>query len=398
MVKRCLASLGIKWMVRNKTRFILCWISYAIVSVFLITVYSFSSSISSEVQELISSDAVCNQLHIQNFRIINDAVVNDMTMEWINNAKNDLEATDVRIIYETSSVVDRISGDKESSNEVIRFDPNYSLIMENDKSEGYIYTGTEIINMDNAIVTESYAMSNGWSVNDALGKEIVIISENGVKNKYTIVAVISEISKASYLNKSNIYIPIDKDDDYPISLCTLDFPEKTNIADACQYVDDSGYVYTTTLINTERMEVVSNSYEKICTFIGVILIFICMMCLVNSMMITINENSAFMELFRLMGLTIGNYRFFTCFLCMIQGAIGGIIGVLAAVIAKNGLFHILEYLELEGLSIVENFQIDSKICVLVLLADIIVSVVIGVLSFNISMKNSAESIADEELI
>ena len=55
MVKNCLMKLGLSWMLKHKERYVLSWISFGLISMFLIFVYSIAVGITSQVKDYASA-------------------------------------------------------------------------------------------------------------------------------------------------------------------------------------------------------------------------------------------------------------------------------------------------------------------------------------------------------
>ena len=79
-------------------------------------------------------------------------------------------------------------------------------------------------------------------------------------------------------------------------------------------VKDYGSAFSEESISVDRMNEIASQYSIAGTVIASIFVIVCMVSLINSLLVTIGENSAFMDLFRLLGLSGNDYMFMTCFI------------------------------------------------------------------------------------
>lgn len=161
---------------------------------------------------------------------------------------------------------------------------------------------------------------------------------------------------------------------------------------------DKGYACGTNSVNAEKMNEVAEQYTWMGTLIGGLLAAICILCLVNSLLVTLGENAAFMELFRLMGLTKGNYVFMTCFTAGVQGIIGGGLGVGCAFLLCGPIFQWLKVRGLSGMEILSHVQVSTMACVASVGICLAVSVITGMIALRLLPKADAETVADNELL
>ena len=151
-------------------------------------------------------------------------------------------------------------------------------------------------------------------------------------------------------------------------------------------------------VSVDRMNEIASQYSIAGTVIASVFVVVCMVSLINSLLITIGENSAFMELFRLLGLPRNDYMFMTCFVSSIQGLIGGLLGVLFAFLLTEPAYRIVKSLDLKGTDILKELRIDPRSCVITLGICVLVSVISGLAAFRLSSGAKADAVADAELI
>lgn len=163
-------------------------------------------------------------------------------------------------------------------------------------------------------------------------------------------------------------------------------------------VKDYGSAFSEESISVDRMNEIASQYSIAGTVIASIFVIVCMVSLINSLLVTIGENSAFMDLFRLLGLSGNDYMFMTCFISAVQGLIGGLLGVLFAYLLTDPAYRIVKRLDLKGTDILSELRIDQRSCILTLGICVLVSVITGLAAFRLSSNAKADAVADAELI
>ena len=160
------------------------------------------------------------------------------------------------------------------------------------------------------------------------------------------------------------------------------------------------YVQTdpTAVISADRMKEIASQYSLTGTVIAALFVSVCMVSLVNSLLVTIGENAAFMELFRVMGLRKSDYRFMTCFTAGVQGLIGGTLGILLSLFLTGPVFQIVRKTDLKGMDILTDLHVSLFACFLTLLICVGVAILTGLAASKLSGNVSAEQVADNELI
>lgn len=396
MVKRCLMKLSLSWILRHKERYVLSWISFAIISLFLIFVYSLAGGITSQVEDYVKNDHTSNQINIRNIRITEEGPDAGLDTDQVVSLAKELGVQGVRALRTEEAKIASLEGkegDYRKASAVKYYAP-WGLMLANDYTDATSSIGQiEGLKDGQAIVSEEFLRQSGSEEKDIVGKTIRMSDGN----EYTISGLVKDLPQGSFLNSYMVFLADEKMED-TVDFATFDFSEETDIKSKIKVIEDYGYSYSTNSISADRMNEIASQYSLAGTIISVVFIVVCMVSLINSLLVTIGENAAFMELFRLLGLTGKDYMFMTCFTAGIQGLIGGISGVLLAYITTGSLYKLVRNLNLKGMDIIKDLQVTPKSCVMTLLICVVVSVLTGLAAFKLSSKVKADTIADSELI
>lgn len=396
MVKRCLMKLSLSWILRHKERYVLSWISFAIISLFLIFVYSLAGGITSQVQDYVKNDHTSNQINIRNIRITEEGLDNDLTTDRVTSLAKELGVQGVRALKNEEARISSVDGKSGEYQKVpvVKYYSPWGLMLANDYTDVTSSSGTIAgLNEGQAIVSEDFLQQTGTTEKDILGKTIRMTDGN----EYTVSGLVKDLPQGSFLNTYAIFLADEKMTDN-VDYVTFDFSDETDIRSRIKVIEDYGYSYSTNSISADRMNEIASQYSLAGTVIAIVFIIVCMVSLINSLLVTIGENAAFMELFRLLGLTGKDYMFMTCITAGIQGLIGGILGVILAYVTTGSLYKIVRNLNLKGMDILKDLQVTPKSCVMTLLICVVVSVLTGLAAFKLSSKVTADTIADSELI
>jgi len=396
MVKRCLMKLSLSWILRHKERYVLSWISFAIISLFLIFVYSLAGGITSQVQDYVKNDHTSNQINIRNIRITEEGLDNDLTTDRVISLAKELGVQGVRALKNEEARISSVDGKSGEYQKVpvVKYYSPWGLMLANDYTDVTSSSGTIAgLNEGQAIVSEDFLQQTGTTEKDILGKTIRM--NDG--NEYTVSGLVKDLPQGSFLNTYAVFLADEKMTDN-VDYVTFDFSDETDIRSRIKVIEDYGYSYSTNSISADRMNEIASQYSLAGTVIAIVFIIVCMVSLINSLLVTIGENAAFMELFRLLGLTGKDYMFMTCITAGIQGLIGGILGVILAYVTTGSLYKIVRNLNLKGMDILKDLQVTPKSCVMTLLICVVVSVLTGLAAFKLSSKVTADTIADSELI
>lgn len=396
MVKRCLMKLSLSWILRHKERYVLSWISFAIISLFLIFVYSLAGGITSQVQDYVKNDHTSNQINIRNIRITEEGLDNDLTTDRVTSLAKELGVQGVRALKNEEARISSVDGKSGEYQKVpvVKYYSPWGLMLANDYTDVTSSSGTIAgLNEGQAIVSEDFLQQTGTTEKDILGKTIRMTDGN----EYTVSGLVKDLPQGSFLNTYAVFLADEKMTDN-VDYVTFDFSDETDIRSRIKVIEDYGYSYSTNSISADRMNEIASQYSLAGTVIAIVFIIVCMVSLINSLLVTIGENAAFMELFRLLGLTGKDYMFMTCITAGIQGLIGGILGVILAYVTTGSLYKIVRNLNLKGMDILKDLQVTPKSCVMTLLICVVVSVLTGLAAFKLSSKVTADTIADSELI
>ena len=396
MVKSCLMKLSLSWILRHKERYVLSWISFAIISLFLIFVYSLAGGITAQVNDYVKNDHTSNQINIRNLRITEEGLDDDLNTDKVVSLAKELSVQGVRALKSEDAAVASVAGkDGEYQKvSVVKYYSPWGLMLANDYTDMTSVSGQVAgLSDGEAIVSESFLQQTGTDEKDVIGQTIRMSDGN----EYTISGLVKDLPQGSFLNTYSVFLADENMADN-VDFVTFDFSDETDIRSKIKVVEDYGYSYSTNSISADRMNEIASQYTLMGTIISVVFIIVCMVSLINSLLVTIGENAAFMELFRLLGLTGKDYMFMTCFTAGIQGLIGGIFGVLLAYITTGSIYKLVKNLNLKGMDIIKDLQVTPKSCVMTLLICVLVSVVTGLAAFKLSSKVKADTIADSELI
>ena len=396
MVKRCLMKLSLSWILRHKERYVLSWISFAIISLFLIFVYSLAGGITSQVQDYVKNDHTSNQINIRNIRITEEGLDNDLTTDRVTSLAKELGVQGVRALKNEEARISSVDGKSGEYQKVpvVKYYSPWGLMLANDYTDVTSSIGTIAgLNEGQAIVSEDFLQQTGTTEKDILGKTIRMTDGN----EYTVSGLVKDLPQGSFLNTYAVFLADEKMTDN-VDYVTFDFSDETDIRSRIKVIEDYGYSYSTNSISADRMNEIASQYSLAGTVIAIVFIIVCMVSLINSLLVTIGENAAFMELFRLLGLTGKDYMFMTCITAGIQGLIGGILGVILAYVTTGSLYKIVRNLNLKGMDVLKDLQVTPKSCVMTLLICVVVSVLTGLAAFKLSSKVTADTIADSELI
>ncbi|MBP5186740.1 MAG: ABC transporter permease [Clostridiales bacterium] len=389
-------KLSLSWILRHKERYVLSWISFAIISLFLIFVYSLAGGITSQVQDYVKNDHTSNQINIRNIRITEEGLDNDLTTDRVTSLAKELGVQGVRALKNEEARISSVDGKSGEYQKVpvVKYYSPWGLMLANDYTDVTSSSGTIAgLNEGQAIVSEDFLQQTGTTEKDILGKTIRMTDGN----EYTVSGLVKDLPQGSFLNTYAVFLADEKMTDN-VDYVTFDFSDETDIRSRIKVIEDYGYSYSTNSISADRMNEIASQYSLAGTVIAIVFIIVCMVSLINSLLVTIGENAAFMELFRLLGLTGKDYMFMTCITAGIQGLLGGILGVILAYVTTGSLYKIVRNLNLKGMDILKDLQVTPKSCVMTLLICVVVSVLTGLAAFKLSSKVKADTIADSELI
>lgn len=396
MIKKSLIKICFAWIVRHKERYILSWISFAIISIFLIFVYSFAGTIISEVNNYLAYDFTSNQINIRNMRISEAGIDKDLDAKTTEDLAAKVGSQGIRALKCKEEHACNITGldSKLTGVNIVEYYSNWDLMLNND----YMQMTEVIGDMDSlrekqVVVTDAFLEKLSISADMAIEKSILLDSGE----EYVIEAVITHLPPGSFLNQFEVFIP-DENLISGFDYVTFDFPTGKDLGPSIATIEDSGYSYSTNSLNVNRMKDIASQYILVGSIIGVVFVIICLLCLINSLLITINENAAFMDLFRLLGLSKNNYMFMTCFTSGVQGLIGGGIGVAFSVLLTGPIFKYAKNIGLIGTDILSDVSVTWESCVFTFLICILVSSVTGLFALAFASRISAETIADNELV
>ena len=379
MVKRCLMKLSLSWILRHKERYVLSWISFAIISLFLIFVYSLAGGITSQVEDYVKNDHTSNQINIRNIRITEEGPDAGLDTDQVVSLAKELGVQGVRALRTEEAQIASLEGKEGDYRKVsaVKYYAPWGLMLANDYTDSTSSIGQiEGLKDGQAIVSEEFLRQSGSEEKDIVGKTIRMSDGN----EYTISGLVKDLPQGSFLNSYMVFLADEKMED-TVDFATFDFSEETDIKSKIKVIEDYGYSYSTNSISADRMNEIASQYSLAGTIISVVFIVVCMVSLINSLLVTIGEN-----------------MFMTCFTAGIQGLIGGISGVLLAYITTGSLYKLVRNLNLKGMDIIKDLQVTPKSCVMTLLICVVVSVLTGLAAFKLSSKVKADTIADSELI
>ena len=274
MVKRCLMKLSLSWILRHKERYVLSWISFAIISLFLIFVYSLAGGITSQVQDYVKNDHTSNQINIRNIRITEEGLDNDLTTDRVTSLAKELGVQGVRALKNEEARISSVDGKSGEYQKVpvVKYYSPWGLMLANDYTDVTSSSGTIAgLNEGQAIVSEDFLQQTGTTEKDILGKTIRMTDGN----EYTVSGLVKDLPQGSFLNTYAVFLADEKMTDN-VDYVTFDFSDETDIRSRIKVIEDYGYSYSTNSISAERMNEIASQYSLAGTVIAIVFIIVCM--------------------------------------------------------------------------------------------------------------------------
>lgn len=395
---------------RHKLRYMLSWLSFALVSIVMICIFSLSTCVKDGVIRQMETNPLSYQVHMQNRRMVDGEIRADLSETMCKQIAEELGAKEFRMLYDTEFIPERIDGTQIDMPVTIKaYNAEHALLLENEVAgDGILCNGSPVgYNGENtAIVTTDFLEVCGYDMQTIIGKELMLKDEAGVEYGFTVAAVMYNIDSKATLANASVYLAYAPEfgwggrmKEQQASIVTFDFTNDTDMAVIREKVSVYGYPYASEEVRAEKLQVMADNYSSIGWTLGVVMAVISAMSLINSVMITINENASFMRMFRLMGLTRSDYRYLVCFTAAVQGFIGGGIGCVFSVLTQNQIGKLIQSFDLQFYQETSmNFVVDVKVAFLIMLLCTAVSVLAGMLSFFLSAEKTTAIVAENELV
>jgi len=419
LIKYHLIKLANKWIARHKLRYLLSWISFALVSIILVAIYSVGFSIQSNITDQLKVNPLNYQIHMRNMKetLTKEGVIRDLSIKRAEEIQKEIGASDMRIIFNSSLYLENIDDAlvNISKGKTSFVDINHSLLLDKDiEYLGLLYSRNSDFGFsgrlfdksttDKAVVTSAFLESYGFSADDALGKKLTFTDEHAQKYEYQILGVLTDVEQNPMLVGSYIYLPyVDGTEEKILSnidlaFVTYDFDVETNMENAMAKMATYEYVFDQYVDDAEDIISLSKAFEFTGALIGVILLSISSIGLANSVLVTINENAPFMNFFRIIGLTRKNYYFIVAYTATLQGIIGGIIGCILSFLFQSQIYAVIKFMDFGVGTFIHTFKIEPMACIYAMCFCIIISLLTSIISFVGIRRNAMLNGIYSELI
>ena len=419
MIKYYLIKLAHKWIARHKLRYLLSWISFALVSIILVSIYSVGFNIQNSIVNQLKVNPLNYQIHMRNMKetFVGNEVLRDLSIKHAEDIQKEIAASDMRIIFDSSLYVESIDDElvTVSKGKTSFVDVNHSLLLDKDiKYLDFLYSSNNDFGFsgrlfdssaeNQAVVTSAFLESYEISVNEAIGKKLILTDEYSQKYEYQISGVLTDVEENPALAIAYIYLPYVSGIEEKIissielTLVTYDFDMETNMETVMDNMDTYEYVVDKYDSGAEDILALSNSFKSIGVVIGIILFSISSVGLANSVLVTINENAPFMNFFRIIGLTRNNYYFIVAYTATIQGIIGGIVGCILSLIFQSQIYGVFKLMNLGMDTFIHTFKIEPMACVYAMFFCVTIALLTSIISFVVVRRSAVIHGIHNELI
>ena len=419
MIKYHLIKLANKWIARHKLRYLLSWVSFALVSIILVSIYSIGFNIQNSITDQLKVNPLNYQIHVRNMKetITDNKVTRDLSVKVAEDIQKEVNASGMRILFDSSLYLESIDDElvSISKGKTSFVDVGHSLLLDKDieylnfihsDNNDFGFSGRlfDETTTNKAVVTSAFLESYDISTNEALGKKLIFTDEHSSKYEYQISGVLTDVEQNPILTGSYIYLPYGKDTEEKIlsnielALVTYDLDAETGMEDAMAKMTTYGYVFEQYDNNAEDVIALSNSFKFIGAIVAIILLSISSIGLANSILVTINENAPFMNFFRIIGLTRNNYYFIVAYTATLQGIVGGIIGCILSLVFQSQIYGLFKLLNIGVDDFIHTFRVDPRACVYAMLFCIVISLLTSIISFIGIRRNAVIHGIHSELI
>lgn len=192
MVEFYLIKLAHKWILRHKLRYALSWISFALVSVVLISIYSIGINIQDGIKSQMKVSPQNYQISIKNLKQSESdaAIKRDITKTTAKDLCQQTNASDMRILFDSSLFISEINGIVQQPKGKVSFvDTKYPLLLNKDieyikylmpSNTDFGFSGRLFNETDSnsAVVTSAFLQTYNLTNDDALGSIITFRDEH----------------------------------------------------------------------------------------------------------------------------------------------------------------------------------------------------------------------------
>lgn len=407
VIKLYLMGLVHKWIARHKLRYIFSWISFALVSIIMVSFFSIGSSIKGYISKQLDVNPLSYQIYVRNLRsnVTGEEDLHDLDIDTVMNMYKSIGAGNMRILYDSSLYISKINDEEVdvSYGKTSYVDMQYPLLLDSDyeyytyqykadKDSGYEGSLLDSSSEQSAMVTNEFLQAYNLSGEDAIGAVLTFVDENYEEYRYQICGVLHYSKDSLGMAGAYIYLPYYGYTDgsslpgLELSLITFELNKGTDLKSAMSTIASFGYSYASVLNNANYFDSLNKSFTYLGTIIGILLLGLISFGLMNSVLVTINENAPFMNFMRIMGLTKDKYRYTIVYSSILQGIIGGIIGCIASAIFQRQLYALINILDLQVVSFIDSFHVRFTDCLFVLIFCIIVSAITGLIAVTKTSK------------
>lgn len=386
-----------KWLKRHKLRYVLSWISFALVSIILVSVYSIGAQLQDDIVNHVTVNPLSYQIRVRNTCLdkTKNSVSHNLNEYIIQDMGKNTNATEIRTFYSSSLRVLSVNGTVASENlgNVMLYTSSTTLLLKQESEyleyisqtkTDYGFVGRLTDKAEDAvIVTKDFLDRCKMSADEALGSQLVFSDDEDNHFQARIAAVLTAKDTVPAFAMADIYVPYvlsSEQNQYAkpqIELVTFTYEAGTYMEKVSDYFSETGYIYSVPGAEADMMQSIKNSITIIGSIIGVFMLTLASFGLANSVMVTINENLPFISLLRIIGLRKGQYAFIVIYMAAVQGLVGGMLGSIGAYVFQLQIPLLINMLKLNMSYLLGDFSISFSACLLVIVLCVIVSALIS---------------------
>ena len=372
---RTMLSIGTRWLVNHKRRYILCIFVIALSVACMVLFYSVGSGVRKSVVRYSSASALYRNIMID--RTETDAQDSSgMDTDGGKSFEDIAEAIGAMEMRVEHPAVCRLLGiDRESGQEdarIVMLDTGHNLLLDSEKEAykaavgqstpeitGSLFTGR---NVHEAVVTDAFLARNGIGPDSAIGMVLYIgnAEENAVP--YTITGVIdSLLGSVVEFYKNDIYINAAAHDrgqgtELKVTYCMKD----TEAAEkAIITLQQLGYHPDTQYREVYYAIATRNGIEKGAFFVGLALLLGSMFNLVNTLCRTFAENMSIIAIMETLGYTKKRTAMLSVWCGFWVSTLGCLLGIALSLGMSRFMDSVLAYIGKASLLSRDAFRIDT---------------------------------------
>ncbi len=373
-----------KWMIRNKTKYIICWVNFAIVSVFFSIILSYNSSTRnpSEANRLIKKVFTVDGGSFA-YGSGNKVRIDERDRDFFKDVMKQLGSNKVRMLSELypeqvcingKEIVDRCRCRGYLENESFILDAEKEFIK--DVSNG---------NEKGIWVTEDFIGRIGLSHDDIVGGTVSLsIRElDGVEVKGKVNGVIPADLDSS-IAYGDIFIPISDNDETSFYIDVIDYElgSEDDYDRNVQIFLDNGIRPGQRNEAIDYNEEIGEGFLNKVMVVSVVLFGFVAVGMINIMVESIASNKEFYRLMFMCGCKRGYLLTFSVLLTLIQGIVGTVFGIIVMLLLSPAVDSFYQYM-LSGFYdlIMFNYTIDIKTILLTAITCMGISIICGIIAY-----------------